>query len=234
MRLDKMLAHSGYGTRKEVKQLIRDGYVLVNGEVIVDDDFKVDEINDEIFVDGFQIDYRKHLYVMLNKPKDVVSATYDSRQKTILDLMPEYDYLKLFPIGRLDIDTEGLVLLSNDGDLAHKLLSPKKHVDKEYYVEVKNPLKTSDVIAFTSGITLDDGYKCLSARLEIIDELKAHVIIKEGKFHQIKRMFEALNNEVTYLKRIRMKNLILDPKLDLGEYRELTDEEINDLKGGEL
>jgi 16S rRNA pseudouridine516 synthase len=229
-----MLAHSGYGTRKEVKQLIRDGYVLVNGEVIVDDDFKVDEINDEIFVDGFQIDYRKHLYVMLNKPKDVVSATYDSRQKTILDLMPEYDYLKLFPIGRLDIDTEGLVLLSNDGDLAHKLLSPKKHVDKEYYVEVKNPLKTSDVIAFTSGITLDDGYKCLSARLEIIDELKAHVIIKEGKFHQIKRMFEALNNEVTYLKRIRMKNLILDPKLDLGEYRELTDEEINDLKGGEL
>jgi 16S rRNA pseudouridine516 synthase len=168
---------------------------------------------------------------MLNKPSGVVSSNYEINKRTVVDLVDEFGYLKLFPIGRLDIDTEGLLIMSNDGELAHKLLSPKNHVEKEYYVEVKKQLKPSDINSFKKGIILDDGYLCLSANLNIIDEYRAYVIIREGKFHQVKRMFNALDNEVTYLKRIRMKNLLLDESLAVGEYRELTNEELQDLKG---
>ena len=233
MRLDKLLAHSGYGTRKEVKELIRKGYVSVNGEVVKNDDAKVDEILDEVIVEGYMVDYRKFVYILLNKPAGVVSATFDNRDETVLDIVDEYSHLKMFPVGRLDKDTEGLLLICNDGELAHKLLSPKNHVEKEYYVEVSGTLTESDIVAFNDGVVLEDGYKCKSAKLEILSSSEnstCNVIISEGKFHQIKRMFEMLGKKVTYLKRIRFKNLLLDESLELGEYRELSIEELNDLR----
>lgn len=230
MRLDKLLAHSGFGSRKQVKELIRKGLVLVNGEVIKNDDYHVDEESDEIFIDGFQVDYQEFFYIMLNKPSGVVSASFDKYDSTVVDLVSEYDFVKLFPVGRLDKDSEGLTLLTNDGKLCHNLISPKKKVEKEYYVKVKNKLNDEDIVKFKNGITLDDGYTCQSSILKILDDYIASVIIYEGKFHQVKRMFEALGNEVLNLKRVRIKNLWLDETLPLGGYRELSDEEIAKLK----
>lgn len=230
MRLDKLLAHSGFGSRKQVKELIRKGLVLVNGEVIKNDDFHVDEINDEIFIEGYQVDYQKHIYIMLNKPDGVISASFDRRDPTVVDLIEGYEYVDLFPVGRLDKDSEGLIILTNDGKLAHNIISPKKKVEKEYYVEVKNKLNDNDIKLFKEGIKLDDGYICLSSTLKIVDDYTARVIILEGKFHQVKRMFESIGNEVLYLKRLRVKNLWLDESLPLGGYRELTKEEVDLLK----
>lgn len=229
-RLDKILSHMGYGSRKEVKELIRKGYVLVNGEEVYDDDFKVDEVLDNITIDGEDINYESMVYIMLNKPNGVVSATYDPRYTTVCDLCPEFQSMKIFPVGRLDIDTEGLLILTNDGMLAHKLLSPKYHVDKKYYVEFEGTFKEEYYKSFENGITLDDGYLCKSGKVELLDESKAYVIIHEGKYHQVKRMFEALGMNVTYLKRVKFKDIDLDSTLELGKYRKLSDEEIKSLK----
>ena len=230
IRLDKLLSHKGYGSRKEVKQFIRKGEVLVNGEIIKDDDFKVDSDKDEVIVFDENVNYQEKVYIMLYKPDGVVSATYDPYKRTVIDLVSEYASYKIFPVGRLDIDTEGLLLISNDGALCHQLLSPKSHVDKKYYVEFTGEFKEDHYKAFEKGITLDDGYVTLPGNIKLIGENKAEVTIHEGKFHQVKRMFLSLNMEVTYLKRISFGSLVLDESLKLGEYRLLSDKEVEDLK----
>lgn len=230
LRLDKMLAHCGYGSRKEVKQFIRKGEVLVNGVIIKDDDFKVDSDKDEVIVFDENVNYQEKVYIMLYKPEGVVSATYDPYKKTVIDLVSEYASYKIFPVGRLDIDTEGLLLISNDGALCHQLLSPKSHVDKKYYVEFNGEFKEEYYKAFEKGITLDDGYVTLPGKIEIVGDQNAIVTIHEGKYHQVKRMFLALDMEVAYLKRITFGSLSLDESLNKGEYRLLTEEEVNLLK----
>lgn len=235
-RLDKILANMGYGTRKEVKALVKRGEVLVNGEKMKDSSVHINTDNDEIFVLGEKLVYREFVYVMLNKPQGVISATEDNRDRTVLDLMD--DEIKFFnpaPVGRLDKDTEGLLLITNDGELNHMLLSPKRHVPKKYYAQIEGVVTKEDIEAFTNGVVLDDGYKSLPAKLKIIKanpgELsEIEVIIYEGKFHQVKRMFEAVGKKVVFLKRLEMGSLILDEKLSLGEYRELTELELSRLK----
>ena len=229
LRLDKYLAHSGYGSRKYVKEIIRRGEVMVNGEVIYDDDFKVDEINDEVIIYNKQVDYKKFIYIMLNKPVGYLSATFDKYDPIVLDLVSEYNYFNLFPVGRLDKDSEGLLLLSNDGKLAHKLLHPSYHVYKTYLVTTDFEISNRLIDEFKNGVTLDDGYKCLEAKLEIVEPRMAKVTIKEGKFHQVKRMFQAYDITVLTLKRLTFKNLVLDESLKPGEYRLLNEDEINEL-----
>lgn len=230
LRLDKMLAHCGYGSRKDVKQLIRKGEVLVNGEIIKNDDFKVDSDKDDVIVFDESVNYKELVYIMLHKPAGVVSATYDNYKQTVIDLVSEYSKQKVFPVGRLDIDTEGLLLISNDGMLCHKLLAPKNHVDKTYYVEFSGEFKNEYIEKFKKGIILEDGYVTMPSDIELLSENSANLTIHEGKFHQVKRMFIALGMEVTYLKRISFGSLKLDNSLKKGEYRLLSDEEINLLK----
>ena len=230
IRLDKLLAHSGYGSRKEVKELIRKGQVSVNEVVIKDDDFKVDEVNDEVIVEGIIVDYQKFIYIMMNKPDGVLSATYDPKDPIVLDLIEDTPTRGLFPVGRLDKDSEGLLLITNDGKLAHELLSPKKHVDKVYYIEYEGELVSDVKERFKEGIILEDNYKCLPASIELLNDNKAYVTISEGKFHQVKRMINMCNGEVTYLKRIKFGPLELDNFLKEGEYRFLSNLELDSLK----
>ena len=230
MRLDKMLAHLGYGSRKEVKEYIRKGYVMVNGETITNDDYKVDEESDEIVFLDQELHYEKMLYFILNKPDGYVSATYDSKDPIVLDLIDGHENRGLFPVGRLDKDTTGLLLISNDGKLAHKLLSPNKHVDKVYELTFSGTFKPAYHKYFNEGITLDDGYKCMPATFELLGDNHGLITIKEGKYHQVKRMMQALNMEVLTLKRIEFGPLKLPNDLALGEYRELTAEELELLK----
>lgn len=233
-RLDKILSNMGYGSRKDIKKIIKEGRVQVNDKIVKNNSMKIDPYKDKVTLDGIKVDYRKYIYLMLNKPKDVVSSTDDPINRTVLDLIDEeYLIFNPFPAGRLDKDTEGLLLLTNDGKLAHELLSPKKGVDKTYYVEVDGFVEEDHKYQFKDGILLDDGYKTLPAKLEILESnvfSKVKLAIKEGKFHQVKRMFQAIDMEVIYLKRISMGNLKLDENLNPGEYRELTDEEIILLK----
>lgn len=233
MRLDKLLAHTGYGTRKEVKEIIRKGFVSVNGIIIKKDKFHVDPNIDEIKVDGETIIYEEFVYYMLNKPNGYVSATEDNIHPTVVELIDDYYRDDLFPVGRLDIDTEGLLLLTNDGVLAHQLLSPKLHCSKIYYAKINGIVDESDITQFKEGIVIDTGYRCMSANLKVLNtfngQSEIEVEIFEGKFHQVKKMFLAVNKEVIYLKRIQMKNLVLDDDLKIGEYRRLTDEELNRL-----
>lgn len=229
-RLDKILAHLNYGSRKEVKEYIRKGYFMVNGETVYKDDFKVDPIDDEITFDGGVIEYSQFVYIMLNKPKDVISATFDPRYKTVIDLMPEYAKMSIFPVGRLDIDTEGLLIITNDGTLAHRLLSPKYHVWKKYYLTFDGEYKEEFQKCFDEGIVLDDGYKTLPSRFEIIKDNEAYIYIHEGKYHQVKRMLEALGMKVTYLKRVAFGDVTLDESLEKGQYRMLTEDEVLSLK----
>ncbi len=236
MRLDKLLAHSGYGTRSEIKLLVKRGGVQVNGKKAKDSGQQVNPERDEVLVDGEKVVYREFVYLMLHKPPGYVSATEDTRDPTVLDLIgEEYSHFDLFPVGRLDKDTEGLLLLTNDGKLAHELLSPKKHVPKTYFARVSGgPVGESDSTAFTAGVRLDDGYVTLPAQLNILEpgdavtgtEARIELTIMEGKFHQVKRMFEAVGKKVIYLKRISMGSLSLDHTLGLGAYRELTEEEL--------
>ena len=227
MRLDKMLSHVGYGSRKEVKALIRKGYVLVNGECITNDDYKVDEINDEVIIANQEVSYEHNIYIMLNKPDGYVSATWDYHDPTVLDLIDGYEKRNLFPVGRLDKDTEGLLLITNDGDLAHRMLSPKSHVDKKYYLKYDGEFKPSYHKIFESGVTLDDGYLCMPAKFIELGNNEGEIIIREGKFHQVKRMMEAVGCKVTYLKRIEFGPIRLDEDLRLGEYRLLNADELN-------
>ncbi len=230
MRLDKYLAHADVGTRKEVKQLIRKGHVCVNGEVCCKDDTKINEMEDIITVDGDEIYYESIVYIMLNKPQNVVSATSDSIHETVMDCIDVTIPKDCFPVGRLDIDTEGLLLITNDGKLAHRLLSPKHHVTKTYLVEIAHSLSDEDILRLENGSIELDGECILPAEVEIIDESFIKLHIREGRFHQVKRMLHAVNNEVLSLKRIAMKNLQLDDTLAPGEWRFLSDEEIRLLK----
>lgn len=242
MRLDKLLAHSGLGTRKEVKKLLKKKVVEVNEKIIVDPKTHVDPETDTITVGGEHIEYQEYVYFMLNKPQGVISATEDSVHETVVDLLEPQDSLQEpHPVGRLDIDTEGLLVLTNDGKLTHRLLSPKHHVDKVYYAEVDGVVTEEDVETFKTGITLVDEYEeylTMPAVLNILETdeeagtSKVEVTIQEGKFHQVKRMMLAVGKTVTYLKRLSMGELKLDPQLELGAYRPLTEEEIKLLQNG--
>ena len=233
MRLDKFISSTTTLSRAEAKKSIKKG-ILINDILIKSPDYKVDEINDQVNLDGKRLVYQKYVHIMMNKPKDTISATEDAIEKTVVDILKEEDRIhKVFPVGRLDKDTEGLMLLTNDGELAHRLISPKKDVVKKYYVEVSGELKEEHLSIVEAGVILEDGYKCKPARLEILEssenKSRANIFITEGKFHQVKRMMKSLETTVTYLKRLSIGSLILDENLKLGEYRYLTDDELNKL-----
>lgn len=234
MRIDRMLANMGFGSRKDVKKMLKSGIVTINGEIVKDGKVQVDPSNDIVTVRGEQVEYKEFIYLMLNKPQGVISATEDVHERTVLDLIEYEDLIfKPFPVGRLDKDTEGLLLLTNDGQLAHSLLSPKKNVPKTYFAVIDQEVTEEDVFAFQQGVTLDDGYKTKPASMKILKSgirSDVELTITEGKFHQVKRMFEARGKKVIYLKRISMGPITLDESLELGQYRELTEEEIEDLK----
>jgi len=233
-RIDKILSNLGYGSRKEIKSFVKQGMISVGNELVKDSSVKVDPTVEEIFFDGEKVYYREFIYLMLNKPKDVVSSTNDPISRTVLDLIDiKYLAFSPHPAGRLDKDTEGLLLITNDGKLSHELLSPKKNVKKTYYVEVDGYVDEKYFEVFEAGIVLDDGYKTKPASLEIIESgyvSKVYLTISEGKYHQVKRMFESLQMVVLYLKRISMGSLVLDDSLQPGEYRELTEDEVLLLK----
>lgn len=235
MRLDKFLKDQGLASRSEVKEWIKKGRVRVNDRVERDPGAHVDTDRDQVFLDGNAVCYREFVYYMLNKPKGVITATEDMKQETVLDLLPEeLQRRELFPVGRLDKDTEGLLLLTNDGIFAHELLSPKKHVTKLYEAELDVFPGDRAIAAFKQGVVLDDGYQALPADLEFVSlspRVIARVEVVEGKFHQIKRMFKAVGATVTALKRLRMGTVWLDDTLKPGEFRELTKEEILALGG---
>lgn len=234
MRIDKLLANLGYGSRKEVKNILKSNAVLVNQQVVKDAKTHVNPVTDEIMLNGEKIEYKEFIYLMMNKPPGVISATEDTRDETVIDLLGyQYAVYEPFPVGRLDKDTEGFLLLTNDGQLAHQLLSPKKHVPKTYFAHIDSKVTMEDVELFKQGVTLDDGYHTKPGNLVILeanDTSKIELTITEGKFHQVKRMFEAVGKKVTYLKRISMGPLSLDETLELGQYRELTEEEVQLLK----
>ncbi|BBH19338.1 pseudouridine synthase [Paenibacillus baekrokdamisoli] len=238
MRLDKLLANMGFGTRSEMRRAVKQGIVTVDDMTIKDFGFTLDPEVADVRYDGERVVYREVIYVMLHKPQGVVSATEDSRDRTVIDLLDPNDrVLQPFPVGRLDKDTEGLLLLTNDGKLAHDLLSPRKHVPKIYEADVLGDVGTDDIVAFAAGVALDDGYVTMPAQLIIDsqemsdDGLMSHITltIHEGKFHQVKRMFEAVGKKVVYLRRISMGPLQLDPELSLGDYRALTEAELESL-----
>lgn len=232
-RLDKLLASTGRWSRREAKEMIRQGRVSVDGTVAGSGEEKADPSVSEILVDGMPLDYRQYTYIMLHKPAGVLTATEDRRQKTVLDLLsPELRRQGLSPVGRLDKDTEGLLLLTNDGALAHRLLAPKSHVDKVYYARLDKPLGPEDQASFADGVVLEDGFICMPAGLELLgDGREVLVTLHEGKFHQIKRMVASRSATVCYLKRISMGELALDPALGKGEYRALTTEEVAKIGG---
>lgn len=267
IRLDKMLGNLGYGTRSGIKLLIKQGAVTVNGRTAKDHGMQINPNQDEVVLDGETIQYRDTVYVLLHKPAGVVSATEDHRDRTVIDLLDvDLTVLSPFPVGRLDKDTEGLLLITNDGKLSHELLSPRKHVPKTYRALVAGAVGADDINAFLQGVTLDDGYVTMPAQLKILakcigegtpiaddeafaaeltsakkvlpqEELVTHetlswieLTIHEGKFHQVKRMFEAVGKKVLYLRRISMGPLKLDPSLAPGEWRELTEEELDSLR----
>lgn len=230
-RLDKVLASTGRWSRREVKELIRRGRVLLDGRPAASPEEKVDPAASRICVDGEPVIWEEFVYIMLHKPAGLLSATEDSRQKTVLDLLSaDLRRRGLAPVGRLDKDTEGLLLLTDDGVLAHRLLSPRYHVDKVYFARVDGVLTTEDVTAFADGITLGDGLRCLPAGLEILTPDTCLVTVQEGKFHQVKRMLAVRGKNVTYLKRLSMGPLRLDETLQPGRFRRLTVEEIRALK----
>ncbi len=235
IRLDKYLADMGCGTRQEVKKFIRSGQVSVDGIVVKKPETKVEQTVQEVFLNGEKVGYESFEYYMLNKPAGVISATEDQSCQTVVDLIKDKKRKDLFPVGRLDKDTEGLLLITNDGALAHRLLSPKKHVDKCYFAHICGKVTEEDVRSFEKGVNIGSQEQpeiTMPGKLEIItsdDISKIRLTIQEGKFHQVKRMFQAVGKEVIYLKRLRMGTLILDENLGIGEYRPLTKEELEKL-----
>ncbi|NQD67118.1 rRNA pseudouridine synthase [Bacillus haikouensis] len=234
MRIDKLLANMGYGSRKEVKKLLKDGGLQVNGEVIKDGKVHVDADNDTVMLYGEKVEYREFIYLLMNKPPGLISATEDANEETVIDILQMDDQIfNPFPVGRLDKDTEGLLLITNDGQLSHQLLSPKRHVPKTYFAVIEGEVTDRDIEAFKEGVTLEDGYHTKPGELVILKSgptSDIELTITEGKFHQVKRMFESVGKRVVYLKRLSMGPLKLDEDLELGEYRELTDEEVEMLK----
>lgn len=235
-RLDKVLSNLGYGSRKEIKAIVKQGIVKIDGNIIKDSAIQIDPEKVNIEINGEEVFYRKYIYLMMNKPQGVISATFDNYDTTVVDLIePKYAVFDPFPVGRLDKDTVGLLLLTNDGELNHRLISPKWHVDKVYYAEIDSPVDVRDIEIFKQGVVLDDGYKCMPAHLNILESnesgSKIELTIQEGKFHQVKRMFNSVGKTVTFLKRIKFGPLDLDEELEEGETRELSKEEIDMLKG---
>lgn len=224
MRLDKYISDMVTSSRKEAKKLINKKKVKVNGEIILDEGYKVSEHNDIIMIDEKQIIYQQFHYYILNKPKGLVTSTLDENP-TVMSLIHEYPKYNLAPVGRLDKDTEGLLLITDDGILSHLLTSPKHHVDKTYYVELLKDISISDIQKLEEGIILDDGYKTKKARVKMISPKTIELTIHEGKYHQVKRMLGSANNKVTYLKRVSFGPLNLG-NLELGTYRELTEKEV--------
>mgnify|MGYP000922077723 CR=1 FL=1 len=236
MRLDKFLVACAVGSRTEVKNFLKTGRVTVNGKKEKSAKLQINEDTDEICFDGKKLEYEEFVYYMMNKPQGVISATEDPKHKTVLDLLDDYARAKeVFPVGRLDIDTHGLLLLTNDGKLAHALLSPKRHVDKTYLAQVDGIMTDEDIETFAQGIPLKD-FTCQPAQLKVLelDEAKetslVEITLAEGKFHQVKRMVAACGKEVTDLQRLSMGPLQLDPELALGEWRRLTEEEMKSLE----
>lgn len=229
LRLDKYLADMGVGSRSQIKQMVRKGQISLNGDIVKKPETKVNIQTDQVAVLGNIITYQKYRYILLHKPAGLVSATEDKREKTVLDLLPQEMQKDMFPVGRLDKDTEGLLLLTNDGDLAHRLLSPKKHVDKTYYAKIEGKVTESDGLAFEEGVDIGDEKKTMPAKLQILssDEISEILLtIQEGRFHQVKRMFQAVGKKVMYLKRVSMGPLHLESELSIGAFRELTEEEL--------
>lgn len=258
VRLDKHLVEASVASRSQVKELIKKGRISVNGNNKLKPEQKIDNEKDKVFFDGKEIILKRYEYFMLNKPAGVISASRDKKAKTVVDLIKDKTRADLFPIGRLDKDTHGLLIISNDGDLAHKMLSPKKHVEKTYFLKARGIINKEAIKLFNEGVVLKDSskedgfFKTLPAKLEILETRKesldyleedsremmhfegkltlCRITIKEGKYHQIKKMFKSIDSEVLYLQRISMGNLVLDPELKEGDYRELTDKELEDLK----
>ena len=230
MRVDKLLSNVGVASRAELKKYCKQGLISVNGKVINNPGVQVDSENDDVRFNGEKIVYREFVYIMLNKPDGYISATFDKYDPIVLDLIDQsYLVFEPFPVCRLDKDTEGLLVLTNDGQLAHRVLSPKKHVPKTYYAKIQGKVTEEDILAFEKGVILDDGYETMPSQLKILksdDMSEIELTIHEGKFHQVKRMFESVGKKVVYLKRLSMGKLKLDESLKLGEYRELTEEEV--------
>lgn len=230
MRLDKFLCDMNVGSRSQVKSLIRQGQLQVNGQIMKDAGFQINENTDIVLLQGKQLRYQKYYYYMLNKPEGYVSATTDPKEKTVLDLLdPTEKRDDLFPAGRLDKDTEGFLLLTNDGSLAHRLLSPGRHVDKTYAVTIAHELSENDISLLEHGIDIGDKQKTLPCKVSITDKNEIQLTLHEGRYHQVKRMLKALNNEVLHLKRISFGGIPLDPALEAGSYRTITEEELQTL-----
>ncbi len=235
IRIDKMLSNVGLGSRSQIKKDAKAGLIKINDAIVKDSSKIIDTDKNEVKYKNEVVKYVQYIYLMMNKPAGVVSATEDNYDETVIELLEDCDkFYEPFPVGRLDKDTEGLLILTNNGILAHNLLSPKKHVDKTYYAEIDGKVTPDDIKEFEEGVVFsDDGYKTMPAKLEIIEsgnKSKCYVTIKEGKFHQVKRMFQAVDKEVVYLKRLSMGALRLDESLELGEYRHLTEEEVESLE----
>lgn len=230
MRLDKFLTACEVGTRSEVKNIIKKGQITIDGSICKNADYKFDEETCVVCFQGKELIYKAFQYFMLNKPQDVVSATQDNHDKTVLDLLKNVRKKDLFPVGRLDKDTEGLLILTNDGALAHSLLSPKKHVDKTYFVGLRSPISEEDITKLEQGVDIGEEKLTLPAKVVVLDPRHIELTIHEGKFHQVKRMLQAVSNEVTLLKRISFGSLSLDSSLEPGSYRELTETEVMLLK----
>ncbi|MBR4061130.1 MAG: rRNA pseudouridine synthase [Lachnospiraceae bacterium] len=230
VRLDKFLCDMELGTRSEVKAFLKKGFVTVDGIIEKSPDFKIDPDTHEIAFQGKVLTYQEFYYYMLHKPAGVITATEDKVQKTVMSFLGEDARKDLFPVGRLDKDTEGLLLLTNDGELSHAILSPRKHVPKTYFVEVPEKLDLGQIEALEQGVDIGDDKKTIPAKVEIIDDTHIHLTISEGRYHQVKRMLKAVGSEVLYLKRISFGALTLDGSLEKGSYRALTEEEITALR----
>jgi 16S rRNA pseudouridine516 synthase len=231
IRLDKYLSDMTGISRSQIKKDINSGKIIINNNIVKDSSHKINTEKDIVLYNGEKIEYKEFVYIMLNKPKDVVTANKDNLHTTVMDLI-DVKRSGLSPVGRLDKDTEGLLLITDDGELSHNLLSPKKHVDKEYFVRSDEALDDEDIKKLTEGVYIEDGLITKEALLKKAEgENEYLLIIREGKFHQVKRMFYAVSKNVVYLKRLRMGSLILDENLKPGEYRELTADEIKELKG---
>ena len=231
MRIDKFLTASGKCSRKDATRLAKKGAVTVNGRVVKDLSIHIDPLSDTVTLNGEAVIYEQYTYIMMNKPEGYVSST-DDAGPTVIDLLSdELKRKNLFPCGRLDKNTLGLMLITDNGELAHRLLAPKSHVTKEYRFSSKFPVSESDAKRFEGGVTLEDGYVTLPAKIDLDEDgMGGMITLTEGKYHQIKRMLEALNNKITYLERIRFGNLVLDPSLARGEWRYLTESEISELE----
>ncbi|WP_058764028.1 pseudouridine synthase [Exiguobacterium chiriqhucha] len=232
MRIDKLLANMGYGSRKDVKILLKQGVVRVDDQPVKDAKRQVNLETERVTVQGEVVEYKPFVYLMMNKPVGVISATEDKVESTVVDLIdPSYAHYELFPVGRLDKDTTGLLLLTNDGAFNHALMSPRKHVDKVYVAEVDGEMTTDDVRHFAEGVELEDGYTTKPARLELISKSgrrsTVRLTLSEGKYHQVKRMIAAVGKHVEQLERVQIGALELDPTLEPGAYRELSEEEVD-------